>query len=331
MPRPESAPSPAHNPDVKLTVEAPTLTGRWLLRVTNNDTVPVRLVADARLLVLEITPRSARTGTRCELPADMRPADDMERPLVLPPGRSYAEAFEPRLYCFGERLAGALAQGASVVARLGWTAGRTAHGPFVVSSIEGVEPVVAPMKFLESAPIVLPDDPSPRLSTASAPDPNDPDPPKLTLRATRAIDATSWNGIGLDLTLQNQGNRAVVVRFRPESMRFFVVSARGSEECSWPMRPVAAMRELYATVPPHGSQQLAVLLDAYCTQSFDAPGLLIVRASLDTRRSTAEDIGLRAFQGEVAASGPTLVRLHRGKRAPPVGRPKIEPVAPPGP
>jgi hypothetical protein len=314
---------------VKLTLQAPTLTGRWLIRVTNDDTVPVRLVADARWLVLEITPRSARTATRCELPVDMRPpAGDMDRPLVLPPGRSYAETVDPRLYCFGQRLRDALAQGATVVARLGWTEGNKARPPFVVSSIEGVEPAVAPAKFLEAPPIVLPDDPTPPLATPTAVDAGDPDPPRLTLRATEAIDAPSSSGLGLDVTLENHGNRPVLVRFRPESLRFSVASEAGGEECTWPTRPVAAMRELYSTLPAHGTERLAVLLDEYCHDSFDVPGLLVVRATLDTRRASSEDIGLRTFRGEVATTKQTLVRLHRGKRAPQVERPHLERVTP---
>jgi hypothetical protein len=313
---------------VKLALEAPTLTGRWVMRVTNQGTVPLRLVADARLIVLEITPRSARAPIRCELPADMRPADDMDRVLVLPPGRSYAEGFEPRLYCFGLQAGHALAQGASVVARLGWSGGTHAGAPFVLSSIEGVEPVVMPLKFLESAPIVLPDDPTPPLVRAAAVDPNEPDPPKLTLRATAAIDAPSANGLGIDLTLQNDGKRPTTVRFRPESVRFAVTSESAGEDCTWPMRPVAAMRELYATLPPGGSQRLPVLLDAYCTQSFGVAGLLVVRATLDTRSTSGEDIGIRAFRGAVTAKEPTLIRLHQGKRGRVLVRPHVEPPAP---
>src|SRR6202044_1722510 len=120
----------------------------------------VRLVADARLLTFEVTPRSAAKALHCELPADMRPGDDMDRPLVLPPGRSYVERFEPRLYCFGKRLLDGLAQGAIVVGPLGWTGGKRFRPPFEVESIAGGEPELAPLKEIASPPIGLWDDPT---------------------------------------------------------------------------------------------------------------------------------------------------------------------------
>ena len=46
----------------------------------------------------------------------MRPENgDLERPLVLPPGRSYSESFEARLYCFGAARGAALAPGSVIV------------------------------------------------------------------------------------------------------------------------------------------------------------------------------------------------------------------------
>jgi hypothetical protein len=320
----EPAPPPGPLPDVTLTLEAPTPKGPWRMRVTNAGTVPVRLVADARLLTLEVTPRSAAKPLRCQLPADMRPADDMERPLVLPPGRSYVESFEPRLYCFGRRLADALAQGSTVVGRLGWPGGNKARPPFAVGPIDGVEPVVAPLKALESPPIVLPDEAPAKLAPPAPPDPDDPDPPRLTLRGQASVDAASPHGISIEVTLRNNGSRPVTLRYRPESLRFTVASPGGVEECAWPIRPVAAMRELYSTVRPGATASIAVQLEAYCTQSLDAPGLLLVTPHFDARKSSGEDIGIRSFDGEVDATVPTVVRLHKGLKPPPFVRPHVE-------
>jgi hypothetical protein len=314
-------------PDVKLTLEAPTQRGTWTMRVTNGGDVPVRLVADARLLVLEVTPRGTAKPVRCELPADMRPDDDMERPLVLPPGRSYVEHFEPRLYCFGQHLLDALAQGSTVVGRLGWLGGNKTRPPFEVASIAGVEPELAPLKEIASPPIGLPDEPSATLETAEPRRPDDPDPATLTLRGPASIDAEQATGIGITVTLHNGGKRAVIVRLRPETLRFSVTGPLGPEECRWPLAPVAAMRELFTTVPAGGDADLNVLIDAYCPgHSFDEPGLVVVRPELDTRKASGADVALRTFDGRVLAKKPVIVRLHHGHKHPRLQHPHLEPL-----
>jgi hypothetical protein len=327
--KPKEPPPPVGPiPAVTLTLDAPTTRGTWTMRVTNEGDVPVRLVADARLLVLEVTPRGARKPVRCELPADMRPGDDMERPLVLPPGRSYVEHFEPRLYCFGPHLLDALAQGSIVVGRLGWQGGNKSRPPFEVASIAGVEPELAPLKDIASPPIGLPDEPSVSLESAAPRRPDDPDPAILTLRGPASIDAQAPAGISITVTLHNAGKRAVIVRLRPETLRFEVTGPRGAEDCRWPLAPVAAMHELFSTVPAGGSADLNVLLGAYCSgHAFDDPGLVIVRPELDTRKASGADIALRTFDGRVLATSPVVVRLHHGLKLPRIQHPHVEPLA----
>ena len=316
------------DPDVKLTVEAPTTRGPWTMRVANADEVPVRIVADARLLALDVTPRSARTSTRCELPADMRPSDDLDRTLVVPPGRSYAETFEPRLYCFGRKL-DVLAPGAVVVVRLGWTVGKKSEPPFEVSPIEGVAPEVGPLRSLDAPPVALPDEPSVSLVQPSAEHDWDADAPRLSLQGPASVDSLSPGEIELPVTLRNEGARTVVVRFRPEVIGFDVVGPAGVEHCIWPMVPAAAMRELFSTIPPRASETLTVTLQSYCTrQSLDQGGFLVVRPRLDTRSASGAAVGLHTFDGEVIAVTPTLLRLHRGVKAPSFFRPRLEPPTP---
>src|ERR1700687_1289276 len=110
----------------------------------------------------------------------MRPGDDLDRGLVLPPGRAYVENFEPRLYCFGKKL-DALPPGAIVVARLGWT-GRGTRPPLELSSIDGVEPEVAPRKALDTPPVALPDEPTPSAVPVALRRDTDLDAPRLSLR-----------------------------------------------------------------------------------------------------------------------------------------------------
>jgi hypothetical protein len=155
--------------------------------------------------------------------------------------------------------------------------------------------------------------------------PDDPDPPRLTIRAQPSIDTATPQGISLNVTLRNEGSRPVTLRFRPESLRFTVAGPDGVEECSWPRGPVAAMRELYSTVRPGGTAALAVTLDAYCGgHALDTPGLLLITPHFDARRSSGEDIGVRSFDGLVDATVPTVVRLRRGLKPPRFVRPHVE-------
>src|SRR5271163_1490241 len=75
-----AAPSP-----VKLWLDVPSAVGLWTMHLSNEGAVPVVVVADARLLRLDVTARGAARARKCELPTDMRPDDDLQRPLVLAP------------------------------------------------------------------------------------------------------------------------------------------------------------------------------------------------------------------------------------------------------
>jgi len=123
----------------------------WTFELTNTDTTPLRLVMDGRLLTLDVLPPdaphaegdesedakpvaphvSAKTGhpragkrvreIHCALPSEVRPETDDGHARILPPGYTYVEEFDPRLYCFDGYEAAALVPGTRVVARLGWT------------------------------------------------------------------------------------------------------------------------------------------------------------------------------------------------------------------
>ncbi len=317
-------PEPKPTPNVKLTIDAPTTRGPWTMRISNAGDIPVRVAADASLLSLEVTPRGARSAVRCELPEDMRPSSDRERALVLPPKRSYAETFEPRLYCFAEKL-DALAPGSVVVGRLGWTTGPRTGAPFEVTPIEGIEPELAPLKSIDAEPIALPDERTAPLGTAEHPE--EVDSPRLSLSGAAAVDAESPNEIEIPVTIRNETERTVVVRFRPEVISFDVATAGRLEHCGWPTMPAAAIPEMFTTLPPNGSETLDLGLADYCTKggALNQSGLLVVRPRLDTRNASGQAIGLRTFDGALSATKPTVVRLHRG--ASPVGplvRPRLE-------
>jgi hypothetical protein len=318
-------PAPGPAPEVRLAIVAPTARGPWTMRLTNDGVVPLRVIADARLLVLEVTPRGAPKPIRCELPPDMRPADDQERALVMPAKRAYSESFEPRLYCFGRSL-DALAPGAVVVARLGWPGRSAATPPYAAAPIDGIEPVVAPLTSVDAPPIALPDDPTAQLVGDGAPHRDDEDTPTLALAGSTAVDAAATESLEIPLTLRNESSHEVTLRFRPETISFDVVGPVGVESCTWPTLPGAAMREAFTTIPRKAATSLSVMLPAYCSgHTFDQGGLFVIRPRLDTRRASGASIGLRTFDGVVIATTPTLVRLRRGTVPPPLLRPRLDP------
>jgi hypothetical protein len=313
--------------DVKLSLSAPTTRGTWTMRVTNGGDVPVRVAADARVLELDVTARGARTPMRCALPEDMRPENgDLERPLVLPPGRSYLESFEARLYCFGAAKGASLAPGSIVVARLGW--GGKHPSSFEVAPIDGVEPRIAAQGTLEALPIVLPDEPtagSPSARAASGAPAEDQDVPKLAVVAGRWVDVESASSVEIPVSLRNDGTHAVVVRFRPEVLRFDVVGPGGADHCTWPAQMGAPSREQFTTLGPGATTTLSATLPTYCdTHTFDRGGVFFVRAHVDTRQTSGGLVGVRAFEGELVATDATVVRLHRGRAPSPLARPKLE-------
>lgn len=123
-------------PPVQLRIVAPSAHGRWLLRIDNEGEEPVRVAADVRLLRFEITapekeaPKPGRwrpppKQTVCDGPSAFGLSRTFpgRRELVLAPGRSYVEEFDPRLICFGED-AQALVPGARVKSYYGWKPAR---------------------------------------------------------------------------------------------------------------------------------------------------------------------------------------------------------------
>ncbi len=295
--------------DVKLTLDTPTARGPWTMRIVNEGSVPVRVIADARFLSFETIRRGDKRGERCELPADMRPPEADDRSLVLPPGRAYVETFEPRLYCFSGKALNALVPTSIVVAHLGWLG--KGSSDWEISPIDGVEPQIAPQRHLDALPIFLYDD---KLSFGPGA-PTEGERVPLTLEAPESVEAYSPDEVALPVTLRNVGSRTVHVRFRPDTMGFEVFSPSGREVCAWPRLPAAPTPELFSRLPPRGATQMTFAMAAFCGEdSLDHDGLLVVRPWLDTRTTSGHSIGLDAYTGWISATTPTLVRLHRGRQ-----------------
>lgn len=336
--------APAPPPNVSIEVTAPSVKSMWRMHLVNNGDVPVRVTADVRLLALDVLAPGAPVAqtVRCILPGDMRPDNDVDRALVLPPHRSYGESFDPRLYCFGAHQTESLVPGATVVVRYGWTppalaVRRGTHAvtpppptpPFAVSPLEGVEPAVAPLKDIVSTALVIPADPvtpNPPVHTAAGGEGTDPFPTKLSVTSPAHVDSWSDSELSVPITVRNLGARSVTLLSGPETVGFDVIGPAGVFRCAWPTRPPAPIRELFTTLRPRGADTVSVLLSSICPDAtFDYAGLFILRPRLDTRGAGGAPIGLLTFDGEVIGTTTTVLRIQHGRKRLVLDRPRLEP------
>jgi hypothetical protein len=94
----------------------------WTLRIVNTGDQPIRIAADTRLLTFELDTGDKRgKKVQCAAPASLRPSSfPTSRELLLGPGQAYVEDFDPRLFCFGDKI-DLLKGGTTVRAHLGWS------------------------------------------------------------------------------------------------------------------------------------------------------------------------------------------------------------------
>lgn len=151
----------------------------WKLKIENTGDVPVRLVADPSLLILELSPPTAASAKRapaevvCALPTDARAANDSDAVLVVPPRRSWSVVFDPTFYCFGKRERAALVKGTVVKPRFGWLPSGTAKkpvAPFVAGPTSEGGTRIAQAKTLEGRPFVLGESDASNGTSHDAPD-----------------------------------------------------------------------------------------------------------------------------------------------------------------
>jgi hypothetical protein len=173
-----SAPKPAGKaresllppPPARLWIIAPSVVTPWTLRIDNEGDKPLRIPADVRLLRFEIEnvevlstkpgqPARIRTKkVKCAVPRALRPQSFPEpRALMLQPGQSYIEEFDPRLVCFGKDAA-ALSGGAVVRARFGWDPQPKGRAPTAPLAVEVAEqpPRFSNLRELTAPTMVIP-------------------------------------------------------------------------------------------------------------------------------------------------------------------------------
>jgi hypothetical protein len=179
-----AATEPLPDPAVRMWMVATTPQGPWTMRLDNEGDRPVRIPADVRLLRFEIEPepyiapseaaeprpkkwappKKPAKALQCKLPAPLRPASFPDASsLLLRPGESYVESFDPRLFCFGKEATARLVGGAVVHVRFGWepvtkpawsATKKPDSGPFVVEGA-AFPPEVMPLRELTAPTMVL--------------------------------------------------------------------------------------------------------------------------------------------------------------------------------
>ena len=344
---PATPPPALTPPSLTLTVTAPAPDVAWTLRVANTGAVPLKIIADARLLSFDVTPPAsavaegapargkprarAPKAVHCALPADMRPRTDDDRTLVIPPARAYAEKFDPRIFCFGGRAAAALVPGATVVAHLGWpvvvrrgSAPRLAP-PYAVTPIDGLEPAVAAAKEIVASPVEIGTPPAGTKPEAAA--------RPLSISTPAYLDTERAGDVSIGVTVANVSAATHSFLFRPETLVFEVTGPTGigvtdpspTVRCASDIDPGTSIREVFTTLAPRGRTSIGLLLKGFCPEgTFDHAGLYLVRARLDTRDASGAEVGLRTFDGEVASEKVTALRIRREAMPFPSRRPTLE-------
>ncbi len=315
---PKSPAAPTNPPRIVLTLTAPSADA-WKLRIENTGEVPLRLVADARLLSLEITPPSGK-AVRCVLPNDARPAGDAAGGIVFFPKTAFVASIDPRFYCLHHRLV----VGSKVVAHFGWTAGRTVTAPFVIAPIDtalspvaeerrrleggaspgtGAESPVSPAKEIVGAVITLDDDaiqkPPPAVVAGA----------RLDIALTPRLDAARPEELAATVSVTNTGARASTFLFRPQTLGFDVIGPTGlATRCGGPGES-AGIREFFTTLAPKAKTSIVILPAALCpSRTFDRPGVYEVRPRLDTRSASGRSLGLHTFD-DLVVGPPSLLRI----------------------
>lgn len=299
-------------PDVSFEVTAPSPHGPWTMRIVNEDSRPVRIPADVRLLRFSITPPGAKRPIACDIPPPLRPTVfPAKRALHLAPGEAFVERLDPRLFCFGAREAGALVEGAAVRAFFGWSR----RGPFAVQGLDW-PPELASLHELAAPEITIGSGatraPSAALGAGigEAPPEEDEEAPRLALSAPRFVQARTPRGVVLRYVARNVGHRSMRVVLRARMLSFDIDGPDGPIRCAVDHRPrAAAPPDVFRTLAPGASIPISVRLDEAC--DYDAlhrPGLYRITAALHADE-TGEAHGIPAYTGLAVAPRATLVRL----------------------
>lgn len=349
-PAPDPAPAlPAPQVSLKVT---PSGGGPWSLKIENLGEGPVRIAADPRLLVLELTPPTTEpppdptrkkkaapaAAPRCVLPDDARPSTDDGRDLVIPSKRSWSVTFDPLFYCFGARERAALVAGTQVKARFGWPAPAPRAGakpgktpaltpPLAVTPVGASVGKVSPLKAIDADPIVLTEAVGTIKATKAdwEPSAKDGDDSNVWLTIPEAMDAARGAELATAVTLTNGTDRPITLLYRPDMLQFTVSGPAGTVSCGSLRTVSSPIRELFVTVPVKGKADTSVLVTTTCPAgTFDEPGVYRVVPRLDTTGASGRAMGLKTWDGVARGKAPLLVRVRSPRKPGLLARPNLD-------
>lgn len=343
-------PPPLPPPAARIWVVAPAAKGNWTLRIDNESAASLRIPADARLLRLELSvpPPDAKKKqkpkvVKCKLPAALAPDGfPEERTLLLAPGESYTETFDPRLFCFGKDEA-ALAGGTLVRAHFGWDlpkkgdkkppkppfAAELVEDPATTTAQRGLPAPTLLLSFAEAnekGEVERHEEPGLRAIPAEAPPADkpasdkpaadtpavDPSAPRFELAAEALSDAGSRRSATVSVSAKNVGQRSALAALRGRMLSFVVDGPDGRFECPEEGGNHAIPRDLFRKVAAGDKVTLTVMLAEICAPgTFERPGLYRVTPTLHATADGAQ-YDLAAWTGDISAPKPTLVRIQSG-------------------
>lgn len=352
--RPATPPPPALPPvGVTLQVLAPSVRGQWLLRLDNKGDAPALVSADVRLLRFEVRRWDAKKGQYaskgevCDGPQvfGLSERAPFGRELVLEPGHSYVEAFDPRLLCFGKQAA-LLEPGMSVAATYGFAPQAQVpwrkvqapeEPPFVADTARGPRDL-SPIKRLAAEAFVLSDAPpavfpalaerparsaadadarpsSAEAASRTAPlvKPSPYQTPKdglaaaMSLTTDRFADASSWRDVAFEVEAHNVGARPLWAALRARQLSFMVHSVSGEIYCPRVSQDHHIPRDMFEELQGGRHRHIGVTLSEPCGGSaFLRPGLYVVVPTLHADDNGAE-YGISALTGTVTTRDPGAV------------------------
>jgi hypothetical protein len=340
----------AEEAPLKFTVDAES-EGRWRMALENTGDAPLRVLADARMVWLEVVtapvepdetskkkakPKAYPKGKIpvCRAPADLRPSiAHSDRWVVLQKGERVVEHFDPVLLCGASAAGAGLTRGALVYPHYG-----TPPDAAMLRALKQKKPVkpkgpfvVEPAGATADAPF-LRDVEAPSLAIAyemAAFSPEsfaagggpgrpaedlDERAPRLQLTAPPHGDAATETDVSLRVVTKNVGLRSATIHLRPDDYAFSITPPDGPPTTCGPgAASRGAARDFFTTMSPGSTRTETAWLRELCAgRTFSRPGVYLVAPRL-VLREDGRDYGLSAFTGDVTAPNPTRIRVRSGR------------------
>ncbi len=311
----------------------------WTVLIANTSNRDVELVADVRLLELEIqkpAPEASERSTKappapkpekCQLPDSERPKSaDEELTLALAPGTMAVYRFDPRLICDED----VLVPGAVVTPSFGWElktktvwkGGKKEEvvlpqeAPFVArlpgKSPEPSTDAPEPLKRLTGPAFTLDDSYAPPPVLDDAPKDSE-GPPPLQLSVKPLGSAKDMRNETVTVDIKNPASVGRYLFIRRELITYEIVGPAGASSCiSYPDQRAPA-RASFEYLSPGRVLTLTSRLPEMCPPgTFDISGIYRVHARLDATER-GDDYDLDAFVGVITSKKPGIFRMRGGK------------------